>query len=117
MVHMDEDFPVSIGDRVTVGHKAVLHGCTIGDNSLIGINAVIMNGATIGSNCLIGSNALVAEGKEIPDRSLVLGSPGRIIREITDEEVQEITEFSELYVNNMRRYRERMEPQSDIDQP
>ena len=108
VVHMDEGFPVTIGDQVTVGHKAVLHGCTVGDNSLIGINAVVLNGAVIGNDCLIGSNALVTEGKVIPDRSLVLGSPGKIVRELTDEEVEEITGFSELYVNNVRRYRKEL---------
>ncbi|SVA47151.1 uncharacterized protein METZ01_LOCUS100005 [marine metagenome] len=106
VVHMDEDFPVSIGDRVTVGHKAVLHGCTIGNNSLIGINSIVMNGAIIGNNCLVGSNTLITEGKEIPDGSLVLGSPGKVIRQISDAEIEEITGFSERYVNNARRYRE-----------
>ena len=77
VVHMDEDFPVTLGDQVTIGHKAVLHGCTIGNNSLVGINAVVLNDAVIGANCLIGSNALITEGKEIPERSLVLGSPGK----------------------------------------
>ena len=104
VVHMDEDFPVTLGDRVTVGHKAVLHGCTIGDNSLVGINAVVMNDAVIGDNCLIGSNALITEGKVIPERSLVLGSPGKVVREISDEEVAEITDFSDRYVRNLRRY-------------
>ena len=104
VVHMDEDFPVTLGDRVTVGHQVVLHGCTIGNNSLIGINAVVMNDAVIGDNCLIGSNALITEGKQIPERSLVLGSPGKVVREISDEEVAEITEFSDRYVRNFRRY-------------
>ena len=104
VVHMDEDFPVTLGDRVTVGHKAVLHGCTIGNNSLVGINAVVMNDAVIGDNCLIGSNALITEGKQIPERSLVLGSPGKIVRELSDDEVAEITEFSDRYVRNFRRY-------------
>ena len=104
VVHMDEDFPVTLGDRVTVGHKAVLHGCTIGDNSLVGINAVVMNDAVIGDNCLIGSNALITEGKVIPERSLVLGSPGKVVREISDDEVAEITDFSDRYVRNLRRY-------------
>jgi len=104
VVHMDEGYPVTLGDRVTVGHKAVLHGCTVGDNSLIGIGSVVLNGVTIGNDCLVGSNALITEGKVIPDRSLVLGSPGKIIRELTDEEVEEITGLSDLYVNNFRRY-------------
>ena len=104
VVHMDEGFPVTLGDQVTIGHKVVLHGCTIGNNSLIGINAVVMNDAVIGDNCLIGSNALITEGKEIPERSLVLGSPGKVVRELRDEEVAEITEFSDRYVRNFRRY-------------
>ena len=112
VVHMDEDFPVAIGDRVTVGHKAVLHGCTIGNNCLIGINSVVMNGAILGNNCLVGSNALITEGKEIPDGSLVLGSPGKVIRQLSDEEIEEITGFSELYVNNARRYREGLRAQN-----
>ena len=106
VIHMDEGFPVTLGDRVTVGHKAVLHGCSIGNNSLVGINAVVMNGAVIGDDCLIGSNALITEGKEIPPRSLVLGSPGKVVRELRDEEVAEITDFSDRYVRNLRRYRE-----------
>ncbi len=104
VVHMDEGYPVTLGDQVTVGHKAVLHGCTVGDNSLIGIGSVVLNDVVIGNDCLIGSNALITEGKVIPDRSLVLGSPGKIIRELTDEEVEEITGFSDLYVDNFRRY-------------
>ena len=117
IVHLDEGFPVSIGSCVTVGHKATLHGCTIGNNTLIGINAVVMNGAKIGSNCLIGSNALVTEGKEIPDGSLVLGSPGKVVREISEEEKMEITGFSDLYVNNFRRYMKELQAQLKVDGP
>ena len=104
VVHMDEGFPVTLGDSVTIGHKAVLHGCTIGNNSLVGINAVVMNGAVIGDDCLVGSNALITEGKAIPPRSLVLGSPGKVVRELNDEEVAEITDFADRYVRNFRRY-------------
>ena len=104
VVHMDEGHPVTLGDRVTVGHKAVLHGCTVGDNSLIGINAVVMNDVVIGENCLIGSNALLTEGKEIPPGCLVLGSPGKVVRELSAAEVAEITGFSDRYVRNFRRY-------------
>ena len=104
VVHMDEGHPVTLGDRVTVGHKAVLHGCTVGDNSLIGINAVVMNDVVIGANCLIGSNALLTEGKEIPPGCLVLGSPGKVVRELRAAEVEEITGFSDRYVRNFRRY-------------
>ena len=112
VVHMDEGFPVTLGNQVTVGHKAVLHGCTVGDNSLIGIAAVVMNEVVIGNDCLVGSNALLTEGKVIPDRSLVLGSPGKVVRELSDEEIEEITGFSDLYVNNFRRYRSELERQS-----
>ena len=104
VVHMDEGFPVTIGDCVTIGHKAVLHGCTIGNNSLIGINAVVLNDAVIGADCLIGANALVPAGKVIPPRSLVLGSPGKIVRELSEEEIAENTDFSDRYVRNLRRY-------------
>jgi len=110
IVHMDEGYPVVLGDQVTVGHSAVLHGCTVGDNSLIGINSVVMNDVVIGRDCLIGTNALLTEGKVIPDRSLVLGSPGKVIRELTDDEVEEITGFSDLYVNNFRRYQGGLRP-------
>ena len=110
VVHMDEGYPVTLGNQVTVGHKAVLHGCTVGDNSLIGIGAVVLNGVVIGNDCLIGSDALITEGKVIPDRSLVLGSPGKVVRELTDEEVEEITGFSELYVNNFQRYQAGLKP-------
>lgn len=111
IVHMDADFPVTLGNQVTVGHKAVLHGCTIGNNALIGINSVIMNDVVVGDDCLIGSNTLLTEGKQIPPRSLVVGSPGKIIRELNDEEVAEITEFSDRYVRNSKRYRETLQPQ------
>ncbi len=104
IIHMDEGFPVTIGRQVTIGHKAVLHGCTIGSNVLVGINSVIMNGAVIGDDCLIGSNALITEGREIPPRSLVLGSPGKVVRELSDDEVADVTDFSDRYVRNFRRY-------------
>ena len=105
VVHVDPGYPVLLGEAVTVGHKAVLHGCSVGDNSLIGINAVVLNGARIGSDCLIGANALVAEGKRIPPRSLVLGSPGRVVRELGDEEIAAIAGYAQRYVRNQRRYR------------
>lgn len=115
VVHMDDTYPVTIGHGVTVGHHAVVHGCTVGDNSLIGIHAVVMNGARIGKNCLIGSNALVTEGKTIPDGSLVLGSPGRVVRDLTDEQVKEITYFSNLYVNNFKLYKRQMQKQEETN--
>ena len=115
VVHMDDTYPVTIGEGVTVGHHAVVHGCTVGDNSLIGIHAVVMNGARIGENCLVGSNALVTEGKTIPDGSLVLGSPGRVVRSLTDEEIQEINYFSNLYVNNFKSYKRQMQKQEEAN--
>lgn len=112
VIHMDEDFPVTVGDRVTIGHKVVLHGCTVGDNSLIGINSVVMNGVEIGENCLVGSNTLITEGNRIPPGSLVLGSPGKVIRELSAEEIQSLTEFSDRYVRNSARYRNTLRKQS-----
>lgn len=113
VVHMDEGFPVTLGNRVTIGHKAVLHGCTIGNNALVGINSVVMNEAVIGDDCLIGSNTLITEGKTIPPRSLVLGSPGKVVRELSDDEVAEITGFSDRYVRNFRRYQTLLAPAED----
>lgn len=104
VLHTDEGIQLTVGADVTVGHMVMLHGCTIGDNSLIGINAVVLNGARIGRNCLIGANTLIPEGKEIPDNSMVLGSPGRIVRELTDEQVKMITWSAQHYVKNFQRY-------------
>lgn len=86
VIHTDDGYPVDIGRDVTIGHHVMLHGCTIGDNSLIGINAVILNGAKIGRNCIIGANSLITEGKEIPDNSLVMGSPGKVVRQVPAEQ-------------------------------
>lgn len=104
VLHTDEGVPLTIGSGVTVGHMAMLHGCTIGDGSLIGINAVILNKAVIGRNCIIGANALIPEGKVIPDRSLVVGSPGRVIRTLTDAEVEHLAWNAQHYVDNARLY-------------
>ena len=86
VLHTDPGYPLKVGKNVTVGHMVMLHGCTIGDNSLIGIGAVILNNAKIGKNCLIGAKALITENKEIPDNSLVIGSPGKVVREITEDD-------------------------------
>lgn len=110
VLHADPGMPLHIGRYVTVGHMVMLHGCTIGDNTLIGINAVILNKARIGRNCIIGANALVPEGKEIPDRSLVLGTPGQIKRELSEEEMAGLREPAEHYVENLRRYRQALRP-------
>jgi carbonic anhydrase/acetyltransferase-like protein (isoleucine patch superfamily) len=103
--HTDMGFPLVIGPHVTVGHQAVLHGCTVGEGCLIGIGAVILNGAKIGRNCLIGARALVGEGKEIPDGSLVLGTPGKVVGEVRPEQAERIREGTARYVENWRRYR------------
>lgn len=105
VVHTDPGFPVTLGRGVSVGHMAMLHGCTIGDGSLIGIKSVILNGARIGRNCLIGANALVGEGKEIPEGSLVLGTPGRVVRQLSAEEIRHINSFAEHYVQKFKRYK------------
>ena len=104
VLHTDPGYPLKIGKNVTIGHLVMLHGCTIGDNSLIGIGAVILNNAKIGKNCIIGANALVTENKEIPDNSLVIGSPGKIIRQVTDEEVESITKNAIHYQKNWKKY-------------
>lgn len=111
VLHTDEGIRLTVGRNVTVGHKVMLHGCEIGENSLIGINAVVLNKARIGRNCIIGANALVPEGKEIPDNSLVMGSPGRVVKELTEEQVAMLAHGAEHYVQNARRYREQLQPQ------
>ena len=104
VLHTDPGCPLRIGKDVTIGHIVMLHGCTIGDNSLIGIGAVILNNAKIGKNCIIGAKALITENKEIPDKSLVVGAPGRIVRKLTDEEIGKITENAKHYQDNWKRY-------------
>jgi carbonic anhydrase/acetyltransferase-like protein (isoleucine patch superfamily) len=105
VMHTDVGFPLTVGRGVTIGHQAMLHGCTIGDGSLIGIQAVVMNGVRIGRECLIGAGALVPEGKAIPDRSLVLGSPGKIVRELSDDDVARIRAGAESYVARAAAFR------------
>lgn len=104
VLHTDPGYPIQIGRNVSIGHMAMVHGCTIGDGSLIGINSIVLNGARIGKNTLIGANTLVAEGKEIPDGVLVIGSPGRVIRELSAEEKQGMLKNAESYVKRMKRY-------------
>ena len=108
VLHTDPGFPLNIGAHVTVGHKVMLHGCEIGEGSLIGINAVVLNGAKIGKNCLIGANALITEGKEIPDNSMVLGSPGKIVKTLSDEQANALRNGAHHYVENARRFRQQM---------
>ena len=103
--HTDMGFPLVIGTNCTIGHKVMLHGCIIGDNTLIGMGAIILNGATIGNNCLIGAGALITEGKDIPDGSLVMGSPGKVMRQLDQTAIAGLTDSAVHYQDNMRRYR------------
>ena len=110
VVHVDPDLPVTLGKNVSVGHMAMLHGCTIGDGCLIGIKSVILNGAKVGKNCLIGANTLIAENKEIPDGSLVIGSPGRVVRQLSPDEIKLIGSFADHYVQEFKRYKTAFNP-------
>lgn len=105
VLHTDMGVPLSVGKNVTIGHLVMLHGCTIGDNTLIGIKSVILNRAVIGRNCIIGANSLITEGKHIPDNSLVMGSPGKVVRQLTDEEIVRIKLNADVYVKNLQRYK------------
>lgn len=104
VLHADAGLPLVIGERVTVGHQVMLHGCTIGDESLIGIGAVVLNGARIGKNCLVGAGALVTEGKEFPDGSMILGSPARVVRSLTPEQIEGLRQSAQHYIDNARLY-------------
>ena len=104
VLHTDSGFWLNVGENVTVGHLVMLHGCTIEDNSLIGIGAVILNNAKVGKNCIIGAKALITENKEIPDNSLVVGSPGKVIREVTEEEKKAVLENTKHYQDNWKKY-------------
>ncbi len=110
VLHVDPGFPITLGRNVSVGHMAMLHGCTVGDGTLIGIKSVILNGAKIGRNCLIGANSLIAEGKEIPDGSLVIGSPGKVVRQLSAEEIARINGASDHYVQKFKRYKTEWRP-------
>lgn len=105
VLHTDEGVPMNIGASVTVGHLVMLHGCTVGDCSLIGIGSIILNRAVIGRNCIVGANTLIPEGKVFPDRVLIVGSPGKVIRELSDEEVVGLPAAAAHYVANAARYR------------
>ena len=104
VLHTDMGYPLTIGENCTIGHRATLHGCAIGDNSLIGMGATVLNGAKIGNNCLVGAGALVTEGKEFPDNSLIVGSPARAIRTLDARAVEGLTRSARGYVANWRRY-------------
>jgi carbonic anhydrase/acetyltransferase-like protein (isoleucine patch superfamily) len=104
ILHTDVGFPLRIGKGVTIGHRVMLHGCTIGDYSLIGIGATILNGAKIGRNCIIGAHALITEGKEIPDNSMVVGAPGRVIKTLDEDMAQMLKASADHYVENWQRH-------------
>lgn len=105
VLHADIGMPLTIGRHVTVGHQVVLHGCTIGDESLIGIGAVVLNGAKIGKNCLVGAGALVTEGKEFPDGSMIIGSPAKATRQLTPEQIEGLRRSARHYIENAERFR------------
>ena len=110
VLHTDMGSPLTIGARVTVGHMVMLHGCTIGDNSLIGIGSVVMNDAVIGKNCLIGAKSLIPEGKVIPDNSLVMGTPGKVVRQVTESEMEMLSWSAANYVEHWQRYQGSLKP-------
>ena len=110
VLHTDIGDPLIIGANVTVGHMVMLHGCTIGDNTLVGIGSIILNGAKVGKNCLIGANCLITEGKEIPDNSLVMGAPGKVVREVSAEQAAMLAGGALHYVENWKRYRRELSP-------
>lgn len=111
VLHVDPGFPMSIGRRVTIGHHAMLHGCTVGDGALVGINSVILNGAKIGAGSLIGANALVPEGKEIPPGVLAVGSPAKVVRDLTPEQIAGLLKVSAGYVARSRLFRQQLKEQ------
>ncbi len=105
VIHTDIGMPCTVGAHVTVGHMVMLHGCTVGDESLIGIGATVLNGARIGRNCIIGAHALIPEGKEIPDNSLVMGAPGKVIKQVSEQQVAMFRLSAEHYVENWKKHR------------
>ena len=105
VLHADVGIPLTIGKHVTVGHMVILHGCTIGDESLIGMGAVVLNGAKIGKNCLVGAGALVTEGKEFPDGSMILGSPAKVVRQLSPEQIEGLRQSARHYVENAQRFK------------
>ena len=105
MIHADHGFPTTLGDDVSVGHQVMLHGCTVGDGSLIGIQSVLLNGAKIGRNCLVGAGSLVTEGKEFPDGSMIMGRPAKVVRPLSAEQIRGLKEIVTHYVENARRFK------------
>ena len=105
VLHADHGMPLKVGKHVTVGHMVMLHGCTIGDESLIGIGAVVLNGAKIGKNCLVGAGSLVTEGKEFPDGSMIMGTPAKVVRQLTPEQIQGLRQSAKHYIENAQRFK------------
>jgi carbonic anhydrase/acetyltransferase-like protein (isoleucine patch superfamily) len=105
VIHADPGMPLTLGQNVTVGHQVMLHGCTVGDNTLIGIQAVVLNGARIGNNCLVGAGSLVLEGKEFPDGCMILGSPAKVVRQLSPEQIEGLKKTARHYVENAARYK------------
>ena len=107
-LHTDMTYPLTIGRDCTIGHNVILHGCTIGDETLIGMGATVLNGAKVGKNCLIGAGALITEGKEIPDGSLVMGAPGKVVRQLDEAAFANLRQSAQHYQDNMRQYRDQL---------
>ena len=105
VLHADLGYPLVIGEDVTIGHQVMLHGCHVGDGSLVGIHAVVLNGARIGRHCLVAAGAVVTEGKEFPDGSLIIGAPARVVRQLTPEQIDGLKHNARHYVDNAQRYR------------
>ncbi len=112
VLHTDEGKPLRIGPGCTIGHMAMLHGCRIGANTLIGIKAVVLDHAVVGRNCIIGANTLITPGKEIPDNSLVMGAPGKVVRQVSDDQIAELRELARHYVERFHRYKIELKVQS-----
>lgn len=110
VLHSDPEFPLTIGDGCTIGHRAIVHGCTIGDTTLVGMGAIVLNGANVGRNCLIGAGALVPEGREIPAGSLVVGVPGKIVRQLSPAEIEGLNRSAQHYADNARRFARGLAP-------
>ncbi len=110
VIHIDPGFPLTLHKQVTVGHKVMLHGCTVHEHSLIGIGSILLNGCVIGKNSLVGANTLIPEGKEYPDGVLILGSPGKVVRELSEEQQRIIAQTAEHYIANAQRYRNHLKP-------
>ncbi len=108
VLHADPGFPLTLADNVSVGHQAMIHGCSIGEGSLVGIQAIILNGANIGKNCLVGAGALVTEGKEFPDNSLIIGAPARAIRTLNEADVANLQRIANSYVERAREFKDKL---------